>query len=169
MSSCSLLERFGRAVALVCTFAAFPQAAAHAQQIDVPLGERARGAERVVVGRVSAVTPVWRDNDFGDRLITSVVRVVVDETLKGTSEQLVDVEIEGGTIGGLTLRVSDLDTFAPGDRAVFYLTHNRRGVFVPHLRGLGLQKLDQGGHVTGSSLTLDQIRREVRAGASRQP
>jgi hypothetical protein len=169
MSPCSLLERFGRAVALVCTLAAFPLAAVHAQHIDVPVPERARGAEQVVVGRVSAVTPVWRDNDFGDRLITSVVRVVVDETLKGASQQSVDVEVEGGTIGSLTLRVSDLDTFAPGDRAVFYLTHNRRGALVPHLRGLGLQKLDQAGRVTGSSLTLDQIRREVRAGASRQP
>jgi len=163
-----VLKSLGRTAALICTVAIVP-AGIHAQGRDVPLGERARGAERVVVGRVSAVTPVWLDNDFGDRLITSVVRVVVDETLKGASQQSVDVEVEGGTIGSLTLRVSDLDTFAPGDRAVFYLEHNRRGALVPHLRGLGLQKLDQAGRVRGSSMTLDQVRREVRAGASRQP
>lgn len=168
MSLRPVLATFGRAMALVCTAAASP-AALHAQGRDVPLTERARGAERVVVGHVSAVTPVWSDNDFGDRLIISVVRVVVDETLKGSSQQSVDVEVEGGTIGSLTLRVSDLDTFAPGDRAVFYLTRNRRGALVPHLRGLGLQKLDQTGRVRGSSVTLDQVRREVRAGAARQP
>ena len=32
-----------------------------------------------------------------------------------------DVEVEGGTIGDLTLRVSDLATFTQGERAVFYL------------------------------------------------
>jgi hypothetical protein len=140
---------------------------ATAQQLAVPVSDRARGAEQVVVGHVSSVTPVWRDNDFGDRLIVSVVHVIVDETLKGSSQSSVDVEVEGGTIGTLTLRVSDLDTFAPGDRAIFYLQHNRRGGLIPHRRGLGLQKLDVAGRVHGSTVTLDQIRRDVRTGASR--
>jgi len=140
---------------------------AMAQQ-TVPVADRARGAEQVVVGHVSSVTPVWRENDFGDRLIISVVHVVVDETLKGSSQSSIDVEVEGGTIGSLTLRVSDLDTFAPGERAVFYVQHNRRGGMIPHRRGLGLQKLDSAGRVYGNGMTLDQVRREVRAGASRQ-
>jgi len=130
----------------------------------VSLTERARGAERVVVGRVASVTPVWRVNEFGDRLITSVVRVSVDETLKGQSLPSVDVEVEGGTIGDLTLRVSDQASFAPGERAVFYLRRNLRGAFVPYLRGQGTLKLDGSNRVPGSSLTLDTIRREVAAG-----
>lgn len=153
--------------ALVCVLALAPVATIAGQQAAVPLAERARGADQVVVGHVSSVTPVWRDNDFGDRLIVSVVRVVVDETLKGDSHQSVDVEIEGGTIGDLTLRVSDLVGFAPGERGVFYLRRSRRGPFVPHLRGLGLLKIDQAGRVIGSSVTLDQIRRDTRAGAAR--
>ena len=140
-----------------------------AQRTDVSSTERARNAEQVVVGHVSSVTPVWRDTDFGDRLIFSVLHVTVDETLKGTAQPAVDVEVEGGTIGSLTLRVSDLETFRPGDRAIFYLQHNRRGALVPHLRGLGLQRLDTAGRVAGSTSTLDQVRRDVRAGASRQP
>ena len=140
-----------------------------AQRLDVPAADRARGAEQVVVGHVTAVTPIWRNNDFGDRLITSVVHVIVDETLKGSPQSAIDVEIEGGTIGSLTLRVSDLDTFLRGDRAIFYLQHNRRGGLVPHRRGLGLQKLDVAGRVYGSNLTLNQVRREIRAGASRSP
>lgn len=158
----------GRAAVLVCALALSAGVTLHGQRAEAPPAERARGADQVVVGRVSAVTPVWRDNDFGDRLITSIVRVTVDETLKGAQRQSIDVEIEGGTIDGLTLRVSDLDTFAPGDRAVFYLKQNRRGALVPHLRGLGLQKIDAGGRIRGSA-TLDQVRREVRAGAARQP
>jgi hypothetical protein len=139
---------------------------AHAQR-EVPLAERTRGSEQVVVGRVSAVTPVWRNNDFGDRLIISVVRVTVEEALKGASQPVLDVEVEGGTIGDLTLRVSDLEPFAPGDRAVFYLEHSRRGTVVPHLRGLGLQKIDQAGRIRGTNVTLDQVRREVRGAAGR--
>ena len=154
-------------MAAVLSFAALPSVAT-AQPV-VPIADRARGAEQVVVGRVSSVTPIWRENDFGDRLIVSVLHVIVDESLKGSSQPAIDVEVEGGTIGSLTLRVSDLDTFVAGDRAVFYVQRNRRGGLIPHRRGLGLQKLDDAGRVRGSGMTLDQVRREVRAGASRQP
>jgi hypothetical protein len=43
-----------------------------AQEISVPLADRHRGAERVIVGRVAAVNPVWKENEFGDRLIISM-------------------------------------------------------------------------------------------------
>src|SRR5262245_23734136 len=96
----------GRATILVgCSLACLFETAAQAQR-DVPHGERARGSEQIVVGHVSSVIAVWRNNDFGDRLITSVVHVIVEETLKGPSQQSLDVEVEGGTIGDLTLRVS---------------------------------------------------------------
>jgi len=134
----------------------------------VPLVERARGADRIVLGRVISVTPEWRVNDFGDRLIMSVVHVAVDETLKGDTQPTVDVEVEGGTIGTLTLHVSDEQSFAPGDRAVFYLARSRRGALVPHLRGQGALKLDRTSRVPNSSLTLDEIRRTVAAARAQQ-
>src|SRR4051794_41134415 len=151
----------------ICAVAWFGTVTLTAQRADVPSAERARTAEQVVVGHVSAVTPTWRDNDFGDRLIVSVVHVVVEETLKGSAPSALDVEVEGGTIGSLTLHVSDIEPLARGDRAVFYLQHNRRGGLIPHLRGLGLQRLDGANHVRGSSVTLDQVRRDVRAGGAR--
>ena len=138
-----------------------------ADQVAVPLAERARGAERVVVGRVASVTPQWQVNEFGDRLIVSVIRVTVTETLKGEATPAVDIEVEGGTIGALTLHVSDQLSFTPGERATFFIRQNRRGRFIPHLRGQGLLKLDQANRVPGSSLTLDRIRREVAAGKAR--
>lgn len=140
------------------------------QEAAVPLPVRNRGAERVLVGRVTSVNGVWRENEFGDRLIVSVVRLAVEETLKGQHQQDVDVEVEGGTIGNLTLRVSDLATFQPGERAVFYLTRAPRGAFVPYMRGQGLLKLDRANKVPGSALTLEDIRRTAAAeGPARRP
>lgn len=147
--------------AAICLLAA--QLSTRAQDTSsVPLAERARGAERVVVGRVTTVNPIWRTNEFGDRLIVSIVSVAVDETLRGPALPSVDLEVEGGTIGELTLNVSDLEPMAPGDRAVFYLARDRRGVFVPHLRGQGLLKLDRADRVRDSAVTLADIRRSAR-------
>ena len=129
----------------------------------MPLVERVRGADRVVVGQVQSVEPVWQVNEHGDRLIVSIVHVAVSETLKGDAQGTADVEVEGGTIGDVTLRVSDQVSFDVGDRAVFYLQRNPRGRFSPHLRGQGLLKLDASGRVPGSSLTLETIRREAAA------
>ena len=136
-----------------------------AQGAPASLPDRARGAERVVVGRVASSQSVWRVNEQGDRLIVSVLRVVASETLKGDIQSTIDVEVEGGTIGDLTLKVSDLPALGPGDRAVFYLRRNVRGVMVPHGRGEGLLKLDPSDRVPGTSLTLDEVRRTVRAAA----
>ena len=138
-----------------------------ARQVAVPLAERARMAERVVVGRVASVAPTWQVNEFGDRLIVSRLRISVSETLKGQATSTVDVEVEGGTIGDVTLRVSDQVSLAPGERAVFYINATPRGTFTPHLRGHGVLKLDPTNKVTGSSLTLEHVRREVVAGRTR--
>ena len=136
-----------------------------AQEIAVPLADRARGAELVVVGQVTSSQAMWRVNEHGDRLIVSVLRVTREETLKGSPAQTLEVEVEGGTIGDLTLRVSDLPVFVPGDRAVFYVRRNAQKRLVPYLRGQGLLKLDRSNRVPASSLSLDEIRRTVgRAG-----
>jgi hypothetical protein len=132
-------------------------------QAPIPLLERARGAERVVVGRAASSTPIWQVNEHGDRLIVSVVRVAIEETLKGPTTAVLDVEIEGGTIGDLTLHVSDQAPFVPGERAVLYLRRTPRGSFAPHLRSQSLLKMDASNRVQGSSLTLDDIRRELAA------
>jgi hypothetical protein len=167
MLSRRIPEARRRTTIAVCAIMLASVTSIDAQRTDLSSTERARNAEQVIVGRVASVNPVWSNTDYGDRLIFSVLHVTVDETLKGAAQPAVDVEVEGGTIGSLTLRVSDLETFRPGDRAIFYLQHNRRGALVPHLRGLGLQRLDAAGRVAGTAITLDQVRRDVRAGASR--
>jgi len=149
-------------IRVACFFIVIASGHVLAQDAPVPLVDRARGSERVVVGRVTAVSPVWQTNEFGDRLIVSVVSVAVDETLRGPSQGAVDVEVEGGTIGDVTLHVSDLESFTPGERGVFYLKRGSRGSLVPHLRGQGLLKLDRSDRVRGGNFTLADVRREAR-------
>jgi hypothetical protein len=151
-------------VVVLCALLLAAAADIRAQGAPIPLLERARGAERVVVARAASSAPVWRVNEHGDRLIVSIVRVAIEETLKGPAAAILDVEVEGGTIGDLTLHVSDQDPFRPGDRAVLYLRRTPRGTFAPHLRGQSLLKVDASNRVAGSALTIDDIRRELAAG-----
>jgi hypothetical protein len=51
----------------------------------------------------------------------SRLQLQVDETLKGVPQPAVWVDMEGGTLDGLTLTVSSLPLIQPGERAVFFL------------------------------------------------
>jgi hypothetical protein len=121
-----------------------------------------RQAERVVVGQVSAVEPIWKSNEHGDQLIVSRAWVRADETLKGTPATDVAIEIEGGTLGGLTLKVSDMPTMRPGDRAVFVLRRGPAGEWLPHDRGAGVMRVDANGNVAGAGMPLEQLRQLAR-------
>jgi len=108
------------------------------------------------------VQPSWRVNRYGDRLIVSRVVLDVEESLKGTSNQQMLLDLEGGNLDGLTLEVSDLPTMTKGERAVFFLDDAGDGAFQPHLRGKGVLKLDADDVVHGSSLRLSDIRGMAR-------
>lgn len=124
----------------------------------VSIQERARGAARVVVATVVDTTARYERNEFGDDLIVTHAELAVDEALKGPRLGAT-LAIEGGTVNGITLGVSDLPSIRKGERAVFFLAPGRDGEFKPHLRGQGILKLDGNNRVPGSSLTLDEIRR----------
>jgi hypothetical protein len=127
------------------------------------LDERIAGAQKVVVASARSVDAGWRESPYGDHLIVSRVLLSVEETLKGTaSNSPIWMEIEGGTLDGFTLRVSDLPELQPGERAVFFLDQGENGLSTPHLRGQGILKLDKDDVVTGSSLRLDAIRTLAR-------
>lgn len=121
-----------------------------------------RQADTVVVGTVTAVQPAWKVNAWGDRLIVSRTWVRSQETLKGQAARDVAFELEGGTIDGVTLKVSDLPTLEAGERAVFMLKRNAHGAFVPHLRGAGILRLDANDSVRGLNLPLNEVRRLAR-------
>jgi hypothetical protein len=117
-----------------------------------------------VVASVQDVSAHFARNSFGDQLIVSRVLLQLEENLKGSSaEPMLSVDVEGGTIGDLTLHVSDLPALRPGERAVFFLERTGDGHLVPHLRGLGILKLTDQNSVRGSTLTLASVRQMVRA------
>jgi hypothetical protein len=159
----SMLQKTVYVCAGVLSFAVVSALADTGVPVDLPA--RARGAERVVVASVQRVRPEYRRNQFGDELIISQADLRVSETLKGRSAagETVVVEVEGGTIGEVTLHVSDLPALAAGENAVFFLERvpGDEDKFVPHLRGLGILKLDAAGRVIGTGSTLADVRRAV--------
>jgi hypothetical protein len=152
---------FALATFFTCTILTFNSTTAIAQD-DIPV--RASGAQRVVVGRATSVTPRWHRNAHGDELIVSDVVLEVEESLKGTSPAALIVEVEGGTMGELTLKVSGLPAFQRGDRAVFFLNELSTGTHVPHDRGRGILMLDRSNRVAGGTLALGDVRRLVVSG-----
>ncbi len=127
---------------------------------------RARGSERVIVATVLDVNASFAKSEFGDQLIVSKVVLQVEEVMKGANAVTVEVEVEGGTVGDLTMSASDMPAMKRGERGVFFLKRSRSGVEVPHLRGLGILKLDGQNRVRGMGLDVDAVRAAVR-GAGR--
>ena len=132
------------------------QAASHGRPVSVE--ERVNGSARVVVARATDVKPAWRSNQWGDRIIVSRVVLEVQETLKGRADRQVVMDLEGGSVDGVSLEVSSLPALGRGERAVFFLDDSGSGTFQPHLRGLGILKLGDDDVVRGSSLKLEDIR-----------
>jgi hypothetical protein len=136
--------------------------ASNAAQADI--ATRARGAQSVVVASVAIVGASFEKNAYGDQLIVSHAQLRIEETMKGPSRTSIAMDLEGGTVGPLTLKVSDLPSLDVGERAVFFLDETASGGHRPHLRGLGILKLDDAGRVRGTNLTLDDIRAAVKEG-----
>jgi len=158
-------------VTVVALFASGNGQGAAADRVD--LGERARRSAEVVLATVLDVQGSFETNAFGDQLIVSNARVRVDERLKASSEPsrtgpvetgtVLTVQVEGGTVGDLTLSVSDVPTIEAGERAVLLLDRLEAGTYVPHDRGRGILKLDERDRVHGTDMTLDDVRASVRA------
>jgi hypothetical protein len=123
---------------------------------------RSRGAGRIVVATVADVRAQFATNRFGDQLIVSTAVLEVTETLKGAPASTLEMEFEGGTVGDLTLKVSDLPSLAPGERAVFFLDAGSGQALVPHGRGRGILKISTGERIENSSVSLTDLRQQIR-------
>lgn len=126
---------------------------------QVSLEDRIDGAESVVVAKTERVSAVWQQNGRGDRVIVSRVLLRVEESLKGKPAATVWMEVEGGSLDGMTLHVSDTPELKEGERAVFMLEAGSSGLARPHRRGQGILKLDDDDNVAGSQVPLSEIRR----------
>jgi hypothetical protein len=116
-------------------------AVASAQSVP-DIASRTHGAARVVVGRVESVQPQFETNQYGDRLIVSHLTVRVLQTIKGPETPYVEVAVEGGTVGEVTLIVSDMPKLEDGDEAEFFLVPAGHG-YRPYKRGFGIVKQER--------------------------
>ena len=67
----------------------------------------------------------------------------VHTTLRGAPAPQVTFQLEGGAVGALRLKVSDMPSVRPGERGLFALRRTAAGSLVPNRRGLGILRLQQ--------------------------
>jgi hypothetical protein len=140
--------------------------AVQAAEIDrpTPVNQRIYSADKVVVATARQVDSTWKSAPTGDQIIVTRVLLEVSETLKGSDQSAVWLEVPGGTLGGVTLRVSDEVVIQEGDRGVFFLNPAKAGIHSAVGKGEGLLRLDPNDTVTGTSIRLDDIRRVASQG-----
>jgi len=95
-----------------------------AVMLGIPTEELAGTSEIVVAGEVKNVGTHW-SND-GTTLITRAV-IINRDTIKGRSTQRqIIVEYDGGEIGDIGLKVSDMATLKAGERVILFLIPGMR-------------------------------------------
>ena len=127
--------------------------------IPTNLATRLRGASRTVVGSVARLEPRMVRTPRGDRMIVTRTWLRVDEALKGRADSLLAVDVEGGTIGELSMRVSDIEPLQVGERAVVMVEPAPDRSWRPHRRGLGLLRLTEDNRVRELGVSLADVRR----------
>jgi hypothetical protein len=153
--------RFAPLLCLISlAIAAFANADPRAERAE--LARRLRKSQKAVVGTVVDVQPRMERTQFGDVLIVSQLSIHVAETLRGPATQMVQTDIEGGTLGDYTMEVSDLPRLKPGARAVFLLLSKQGGGTELSERGAGILQLAADDTIPGSSLSLDDVREAAR-------
>jgi hypothetical protein len=127
--------------------------------IPTDLATRLRGASRTVVGSVAKTEARMVRTQRGDELIITRTWIRVEESLKGRAEAMVAVDVEGGTLGELSMRASDITPLGVGERAVLLLEPTAEGGWRPHRRGLGLLRLSADNQVPELGVSLATVRR----------
>lgn len=127
--------------------------------VPTDLATRLRGASRTVVGTVAKLEPRMVRTPRGDELIVTRTWFRVEEALKGRADTFLAVDVEGGTLGDISMRASDITPFVVGERAVVMVEPTAEGGWRPHRRGLGLLRLSGDNRVRDLGVSLADVRR----------
>src|SRR4051812_1520595 len=136
------------------------------------LGELARDARAIAVGRVAAVDGRWTDDR---RTIETIVTLEVDTYLKGSLGATVQFRVPGGDLGRYRNVVVGAPGFAVDQRVVVFL--GATGPMIPYIVGFnqGVYRLahadDGGWMVTPPAMLPSAVvaTRVVRGDLSRKP
>jgi putative cell wall-binding protein len=118
--------------------------------------QMASASHAIVVAEVVSVKPV----SLGTTIVTRV-RLDVERVLAGTSPARVEITLPGGSIGEKTVYVTDVPSFAPGERVVVFLGEN--GEVIGGTPGrLGVR----GGRVVETGETVERLQGRLLAGSA---
>jgi hypothetical protein len=90
-----------------------------ALEAPMSLQTLSRNSDRIVRGKVTNVGYLQGTNEYGDQLIYTNVSIRVEEALKGDRSDFV-LTVEGGTLNGITLEVSDAAKFNLGEEVLVF-------------------------------------------------
>jgi hypothetical protein len=109
---------------LLFLFAAVLARATSVEPPDFPA--LVRNADAIYRGYVTAVESRRVDPPGGRPLIRTYVTFAVERTLKGAEHTEIVLDFLGGTVGDLTLEVSDMPVFTVGDHNLVFVQGNGR-------------------------------------------
>lgn len=96
----------------------------HATSVRAPgFGALVDRAELIFTGQVLSQHSEWRVVD-GRRSIVTLVSFGVERWHKGASPAVVTLQFLGGTVGEITLSVSEMPKFKTGERTVLFVEGN---------------------------------------------
>ena len=121
-------------------------------------------AKFALVGTITETHASKRRSSWGDDIIVTTAIIRTDETLRGAPPTWTALELEGGTLNGVTMEASETPLTRQGERAVFLVDQLPDGRFVAHGRRLGILKLRTDDRVENSELTLNEVRALAREG-----
>jgi len=115
--------RPARAVLILTAFLCLFSAAAFSLMIKLPLERLTQESDRIVLGRVEDLRCEWNKNRD---LIFTIVTLRIREVWKGQILlPSVIIQIPGGTMGDLSLCVSDTAVFHRGEEVLVFLRENQ--------------------------------------------
>jgi hypothetical protein len=92
---------------------------AYSIMIQVPLADLVAGADVIVIGQVTDLECTW---NLDNSLIVTVVALRIQEVMKGrVLSRIILIQIPGGTMGDIGLKVSDVPCFQKDETALVFL------------------------------------------------
>src|SRR3989338_5167717 len=125
--------------------------------VHIPLSRLVQESDAIVIGEV-----VDKESRQGpDICISTYVTIQIEQTLKGTLQETVLVEIPGGKVRDICLMVSDTPEFEKDEQALVFLKQKKPGVYI--VRGLFQGKFTiKNGIILENNQDLEDFVREIR-------
>ena len=100
---------------------------AQALMIPVPLDQLTNEAGAILAGRVTEISSAWTADGY---TIVTDVQLRVEESWRGNMQQgdLVSLQVQGGIVGDIGIRVEHQPTFRHGENVVVFLAVDETGV-----------------------------------------